>query len=82
MHVVSLDKYKNRELIGALKDLLELAEKGRAHGLAFVVKLGHRDHRAGVAGDYKRFPEQALSATFQMERHLRESPDDFEESAM
>lgn len=65
-----------------IKGLLELAEDGAAQGLSFVVKLGNGDHRAGVAGDYRRRPEEALSATFRMERHLMKGHPPFEESAM
>lgn len=55
------------------RELLELAEAGKAHGLTFVVKLGPGDHLAGVAGDYKRHPAEALQATFMMERELADS---------
>lgn len=70
MRVVSLNKHKNRELVAVLEEMLELARAGNLHGLAFVTKFGHGDHRAGAVGDYRRFPEEALSATFLLERHL------------
>jgi hypothetical protein len=76
--LVSLTEYKNRELVAVLRELLELAEGGAAHGLAFVVKLGRGDHRAGMAGDYKRRPEEALSATFLLERHLMKGQTPFD----
>lgn len=53
-----------------LKELLQLAESNSVQGLAFVVKLGQGDHRAGMAGDYRRSPEEAMAATFRLERHL------------
>lgn len=67
-----LDEYRSRELVAVLRELTMLAEDGIATGLAFVVKVGQRDHRAGAVGDYKRRPEEALSATFRLERLLRQ----------
>lgn len=70
MHVVQMSAYRNRELVAVLRELLAMAEADQAHGLAFVVKLGERSHHAGTAGDYTRYPEQAMAATFRLERHL------------
>lgn len=70
MNIVSLVERRNRELVGVLKELLQLAEDGQIFGHAFVIKLGQGDHRAGVSGDYKRHPAEALTATFLMERKL------------
>lgn len=47
-----------------------MAEEGEVQGLAFVIKLGPHDHQAGLAGDYRSSPEEAMSATFLMERKL------------
>lgn len=80
MNLVNLKEYRNRELVAVLKGLLELAEDGTAQGLSFVVKLGKSEHRAGVAGDYRRRPEEALSATFRMERHLMRGQPPFAQS--
>jgi hypothetical protein len=80
MKLVSLDEYKNRAVVAALKELLKLAERGDCQGVVFVAKMGARDHRAGLAGDYQRCPEEALSATFQMERHLMGDRGGFKES--
>lgn len=68
--LVAMAEFKNRALIATLRELTELAEAGVIHGLAFVVKFGPGDHRAGLSGDYKRMPSEALPATFLMERHL------------
>lgn len=78
MNVVSLSRFRNKELVAILRELTELAERGQITAHAFVVKFGPNDHRAGVSGDYKRNPEEALTATFRMERRLR---DDIEEPA-
>jgi hypothetical protein len=56
-----------------------LAEDGIATGLAFVVKVGPREHRAATVGDYKRRPEEAMSATFRLERMLRRDMTDDED---
>lgn len=79
MQLVRMAEYKNRELVSVLKELLSLAEGGSAHGLAFVVKLRKGVHRAGAAGDYRRFPEEALSATFRMERYLMKGQAPYED---
>lgn len=70
--MIDLEKYRSQHVTSELKELLKLAEAGKLQGLAFVVKFGPDDHRAGMAGDYQRRPEQALRATFLLERHLRE----------
>jgi hypothetical protein len=77
MNVVRLAEFKNRELVAVCRELLRLAEKGEAHGLAFVVKLGRRCHRPGLAGDYSRNPEEALSAALRIKDSLlTHNPDD------
>lgn len=70
MNIVSLVERRNRELVEVLRELLQLAEEGRIFGHAFVIKMGQDDHRAGVSGDYKRHPTEAMAATFMMERKL------------
>lgn len=88
MHVVRLAEYRNRELVEVIRGLLQMAEDGDAQGLAFVVKMGRGDHRPGIAGDYKRFPDEALPATLRMERYLTkrqptaEDEEDFADSGM
>jgi hypothetical protein len=68
--VVSLNARRNQEVENALKALLEDAEDGKILGFTFVAKYGPHQHHAGTAGCYRLDPEQALSATFRMERHL------------
>jgi hypothetical protein len=82
MRIVHLGKYRNRDLVAVVRALLDLAEEGTATGLAFVVKLGQADHRGGMAGDYRRHPDEALSATFRLERLLmqEQAPFDIEEA--
>lgn len=70
MQVVKLSKYRNRDVVEDLRNLLELAEKGRVEGLTYVIALDDGEHLAGMAGEYKRHPEKALQATFMLERHL------------
>lgn len=82
MHVVSLEQFRNQKLVAVLRELLELAEEGEIQGLVFVAKFGAGDHRAGAAGDYKRKPEEALSATFTMERYLMRGQAPFERSTL
>lgn len=70
MRVVQLEKYRNQEVVKALRELLEAAEQGDIRGIVFVVNVKPGDSRAGMAGEYRRHPEKALQATFQLERHL------------
>lgn len=72
MHLVYLSRYKNREVVKVLEEMLALARAGELSGLAYVIKTAPAEHSAGAAGDYRRHPEQALSATFALERHLAE----------
>ncbi len=79
--VVSLQRHRSRELVAVCRELLQLAEAGDLRALCFVAKFGQHDHRAGLSGDYKRNPSEALSATFMMERFLTsELPSHFEDS--
>jgi hypothetical protein len=59
--------------------LTHLAERGQAHGLAFVVKVG-RSHRLGLSGDYRRHPDQALAAAARLKELLLQEPDEEEGS--
>lgn len=70
MQLVNLDEYRHRDVIEVAKKLLESAERGEIRGLVFVVSVAPGDNRAGVAGEYKRRPEEALKATFKLERLL------------
>jgi hypothetical protein len=68
--LIDLERHRRKDIVEALKALLAAAEAGEINGLAYVVKLGPDDHRAGTAGVYRRNPEKALQATFALERHL------------
>jgi len=70
MSVTNLDEYRNKGVISALEELLALARTGEIQALVFVAKFGPHDHRAGTTGDYKRHPEQAMSAAFIMKLKL------------
>jgi hypothetical protein len=81
VNLVSLAEYKNREVVAVLRELTQLAEKGQARGLAFVVKVGRRGgHRLGLVGDYRRNPDEALGAAVRLKEMLLQDPDDEEES--
>lgn len=58
--------------MAALEELLEWARAGDIRGLAYVIKVAPGDNRAGTAGVYRKHPEKALQAAFQLERLLRE----------
>lgn len=79
MKLVSLASYRNRELVGVLKGLLEMAENGHAQGLAFVVKVGRGAHRTGLAGDYRRHPDEAVSAAVRLKEQVLLDPADEEQ---
>lgn len=70
MKLVRLSEYRNRDVVDAARELLELAESGSLEGLVFAVKLGDGDHGAGRAGCYKRHPEQALPAVLLLKEYL------------
>lgn len=70
MKLINLEQYRKKEVVDALKALLAAAEEGEIQGLAYIVRVGAEDHRAGTAGIYRRNPEKALQATFALERHL------------
>lgn len=70
MQVVSLVEYRNKGVISALEELLALAKTGEIQAFVFVAKFGPLDHRAGTTGDYKRHPEQAITAAFLLKLKL------------
>lgn len=80
MKVIHLAEFKNRELVAVCRELLHLAEKGEAHGLAFVVKLGRKSHRPGLCGDYSRNSAEALRAAIQLKQSLL-SDEEWEEES-
>lgn len=80
MNVVHLAEFKNRELVAVCRELLQLAEKGEAQGLVFVVKLGRKAHRPGLCGDYSRNPAEALAAATRLKQRLL-ADDDLEEDS-
>lgn len=80
MNVVRMQEFRNRELVGVLRELLQLAERGTVSGLAFVVKIGRKGHRSGLTGDYSRNPDEALSAAVRLKERLLQEPSDEEGS--
>jgi hypothetical protein len=70
LKVVNLAAYRGQQVAEVLEELLEAARKGEISGLAYIVKVGPGDNRAGLAGIYKYQPDKALRATFQLERLL------------
>ena len=72
MRVVELRRCRNRRVVAVAKELLQLAEDGDIDGLVFVVKLGPRDHRAGIVGEYQKHPEEAVFAALRMKNLLLE----------
>lgn len=70
MQLINLEQYRKKEIVETLEALLKAAKAGDIQGLAYVVKVAPGDNRAGTAGIYRRFPEKALQATFELERHL------------
>lgn len=70
MQLVDLEQYRNRDVVDKARRLLALAESGRVRGFVFAAKLEDGDYGAGLAGDYKRHPEQALPALLQLKELL------------
>lgn len=57
-------------MVDKARKLLAMAESGRVKGFVFAAKLDDGDHGAGLAGDYRRHPEQALPALLQLKELL------------
>ncbi len=72
MEPINLAEYRkrNRDTVAVVKELLQLAESGQATGIAFVVKLGRNGHHAGIEGDYRRNPEEALPAASRLKAQI------------
>ena len=81
MNVVRMQEFRNRELVGVLRELLQLAERGSVSGMAFVVKVGRAAHRAGLTGDYSRNQDEALSAVVRLKERLLHQDQEDEEGS-
>lgn len=71
--LVNLSAYRNRKVVAVVRELLELAEKGEAVGIAFVVKLKRSGHHAGIEGDYRTDPDQALPAAVRLKQAIMDN---------
>lgn len=76
MRVVDLHRSRNIRVVAVVKELLELADDGDLQGLTFVAKLGRKDHRAGVVGDYENDPAEAVYAALRLKRQLLADDED------
>jgi len=70
MRVVNLVAYPNHEVISALEELLVLARSGDVTALAFIVQTGPKRHKAGLAGNYRRRPGEAIPALLTLKYRL------------
>lgn len=70
MKLINLQQHRQKEVVSALEALLLAAKDGHVEGLVYMIQIGQSDHRAGTSGTYRRHPEKALQATFQLERML------------
>jgi hypothetical protein len=67
MSVTRIDEYRGRDILEALRDLTQRAERNQLRALVFAFKTGTRRHRYGLAGEYRDDPVQALSVVTRME---------------
>jgi len=72
MSVTTIDEYRSRDTIAALRDLLNRAERGQIRGLAFAIKVGARRHRLGFTGHYYEDPIETLGCVTRMEYKLNQ----------
>ena len=70
MRVVNLVEHRNHEVISALEELLALAQAGDITALAFIVQTGPRRHKAGLVGNYRRRPSEAIPALLTLKHRL------------
>ncbi len=71
-NVTRIDEHQTREVIAALRDLLDRAESGRLRSFMFSVKTGPKRHRIGFTGDYWNDPVEALGCVTRMEYKLNQ----------
>jgi len=65
-NVHELAAYRQGNTVAVLRELLERAEAGQMHGLAYCFKSGPQIHRVGFSGSYHDDPETALIAAGRM----------------
>jgi hypothetical protein len=67
VNVTRIDEHQTRDIVSALRELLERAERRQIRALAFAFKTGPKRHRYGMAGEYRDDPAQALAVVTRME---------------
>lgn len=70
MRIVNLMAYRSHEVVSVLEELLALAKAGDVTALAFVIQAGPLMHKAGISGDYRRHPGEAIPALLTLKNRL------------
>lgn len=60
-NVTHIEEFRNKETIGVLEELLELAKAGQITGFVFACKYNSKRHGIGLTGDYRKDPIEALA---------------------
>lgn len=76
---LSLVEYRSREVVKTLEQLTDFCKTVDVRSIAFIVQIGPREHKMGLAGGYRLRPADAFGALHLLERKLRwEKSFDFE----
>lgn len=68
---LNLVEYRSSEVVETLEQLAVFCKTTDVRSLAFVVQIGPREHKLGLAGGYRRRPADAFGALHLLERKLR-----------
>lgn len=68
---LSLVEFRSQEVIATIEDLAVYCKTHDARSIAFIVQVGPREHKLGLAGGYSRRPADAIGALNLLERKLR-----------
>jgi len=68
---INLLERQKVELVTTIEDLLLFSREADLRSLAFVMQIGPREHRLGLAGGYLRRPTDAYMALLLLEQKLR-----------
>lgn len=74
--VVSLQQYRNADVISTLKTLLRQAERGDLRGILFAVHYTGPRHEMGMVGDYATDLTQAAGACSRLWHQITDLQED------
>ena len=75
MNVVRMARYANRDLLGILSELMDLATKGHVTGLAVCYRMSDGTEDSRLTGCYSDSPAEGVNAAMRLSWKLTQLQD-------